>query len=132
MFWALLIAGSLVLISLLLRWVFYPATICSQRDLPGTKADQLFVRKKQQINEFGQQIFFPPSCDLTLIIPAYNEEERLPIMLNETIKFLRDWTNRAKISYEVRSMLLLFLEFASSFRSLWSTMEARIEPLMWP
>jgi cellulose synthase/poly-beta-1,6-N-acetylglucosamine synthase-like glycosyltransferase len=93
--------GFLVLIFLLLRWIFHPAIISSQRDRLGTKADQFYVRKKQQ-TKFAQQIFCSPSCDLTLVIPAYNEEERLPVMLNEAIKFLKDWTKRQEISYEVR------------------------------
>ncbi len=29
-----------------------------------------------------------PACDISLIVPAYNEEKRLPIMLKETAKYI--------------------------------------------
>lgn len=35
--------------------------------------------------------------DLSLVVPSYNEQQRLPIMLNESIEFL----NSMKINYEI-------------------------------
>jgi len=40
----------------------------------------------------------PPSIDLSVIVPAYNEEERLPVMLNEALGFLEE-RKRATPSY---------------------------------
>ena len=40
-----------------------------------------------------------PLYDLSLVIPAYNEEYRLPIMLDETLDFLSSWPRIS--SYEV-------------------------------
>lgn len=40
--------------------------------------------RKQQLPD----LFDEPEVDLSLIVPAYNEEERLPIMLADTMKFL--------------------------------------------
>lgn len=39
--------------------------------------------------------------DLTIVIPALNEEERLPAMLATTVNFLETWTKSMKLSYEV-------------------------------
>jgi len=41
----------------------------------------------------------PPSVDLSVIVPAYNEEERLPSMLEECLAFLEG--RRQTVSYEV-------------------------------
>ena len=40
-----------------------------------------------------------PIYDLSLVIPAYNEEYRLPIMLDSTLDFLSNWPRIT--SYEV-------------------------------
>lgn len=33
-------------------------------------------------------LFESPSLDLSIVIPAYNEEERLPVMLEESVSYL--------------------------------------------
>jgi dolichyl-phosphate beta-glucosyltransferase len=33
-------------------------------------------------------LFEPPSLDLSVVIPAYNEELRLPVMLDESVDYL--------------------------------------------
>ena len=44
----------------------------------------------------------PSSIDLSIIVPAYNEETRLPSMLKETIEFLEDRRNRdPSYQYEI-------------------------------
>eukprot|EP00096_Caligus_rogercresseyi_P002884 TRINITY_DN15245_c0_g1_i1.p1 TRINITY_DN15245_c0_g1~~TRINITY_DN15245_c0_g1_i1.p1 ORF type:complete len:317 (+),score=79.12 TRINITY_DN15245_c0_g1_i1:52-1002(+) len=54
--------------------------------------------------ETGSRILFPlldeseGSKDLSVVIPAYNEEERLPPMLEETIQYLK---TQKDISYEI-------------------------------
>lgn len=42
-----------------------------------------------------------PAMDLTVIIPAFNEESRLPPMLDSAIPFLNDWSAREKKTYEI-------------------------------
>jgi hypothetical protein len=37
-----------------------------------------------------------PTLMLSLVVPAYNEEERLPIMLDETLAYLEKWRGRNK------------------------------------
>nr|CAI5842786.1 unnamed protein product [Callosobruchus analis] len=43
----------------------------------------------------------PHSIDLSVIVPAYNEYDRLPPMLDECTKFLEDRASRSKFSYEL-------------------------------
>lgn len=55
----------------------------------------------------GKKAKFPsindePSIDLSVIIPAYEEEKRLPVMLDECMEFLEQKTkHNPKFSYEV-------------------------------
>eukprot|EP01114_Cavostelium_apophysatum_P018635 TRINITY_DN5813_c0_g1_i1.p1 TRINITY_DN5813_c0_g1~~TRINITY_DN5813_c0_g1_i1.p1 ORF type:complete len:315 (+),score=70.47 TRINITY_DN5813_c0_g1_i1:128-1072(+) len=47
-------------------------------------------------------LFSPPSVELSVIVPSYNEEERLPIMLRECIEYLEKRTSKdPSFSYEV-------------------------------
>lgn len=39
--------------------------------------------------------------DLSLVIPAYNEEKRLPAMLDRAATFLQAWSLEEKINYEI-------------------------------
>ncbi|KAI4462775.1 glycosyl transferase [Holotrichia oblita] len=41
------------------------------------------------------------SLDLSVVIPAYNEEERLPVMLDECIDFLEDNVQSNGLTYEI-------------------------------
>lgn len=42
-----------------------------------------------------------PSIELSLVVPAYNEELRLGAMLDPTLTFLQSWCGQQKISFEV-------------------------------
>ncbi|KAI4462769.1 glycosyl transferase [Holotrichia oblita] len=57
------------------------------------------------------------SLDLSVVIPAYNEEERLPVMLDECIDFLEDNVQSNGLTYEIivgiqstRGRLILFAD----------------------
>ena len=39
--------------------------------------------------------------DISLVVPAYNEEVRLPVMLRKTLPFLEQWSAEDKLRYEV-------------------------------
>ncbi|KRT78298.1 hypothetical protein AMK59_6655, partial [Oryctes borbonicus] len=41
------------------------------------------------------------TLDLSIVIPAYNEEERLPVMLDECIEFLENKSTLSNFSYEI-------------------------------
>ncbi|XP_065357594.1 dolichyl-phosphate beta-glucosyltransferase [Calliphora vicina] len=42
-----------------------------------------------------------PTVDLSVIVPAYNEEQRMPVMLEECLEFLEEKTKAGNFSYEV-------------------------------
>lgn len=44
-----------------------------------------------------------PVVDLSLVVPAYNEELRLAEMMEPTLAFLKTWTAKLKLTYEVQS-----------------------------
>jgi hypothetical protein len=75
------VAVAALVVVFLLKWIFHPALVALQSDAPGTKPDTFFIKKKQQRNGFSQQIFSPSSCDLTLVIPAYNEVDYLQALV---------------------------------------------------
>lgn len=56
--------------------------------------------KKGQEGEQGEAPFptveDPPTVLLSLVVPAYNEEQRLPVMLDETLAFLEAWKARMR------------------------------------
>ena len=41
------------------------------------------------------------SIDISIVVPAYNESKRLPIMLQETTGFMKKFSNARNVSYEV-------------------------------
>ena len=94
----------LTLIYIIIRfflWIIGPILhSCSQID--NTHKDKLLILdSKQEKEEELCNIEKDSSIDLTLVVPAYNEEERLPIMLDETITFLLKWSKKRKITYEI-------------------------------
>ena len=42
-----------------------------------------------------------PTIELSLVVPAYNEELRLGAMLDPTLAFLQSWCGQQKMSFEV-------------------------------
>lgn len=42
-----------------------------------------------------------PSIDLSVIVPAYNEEQRMPAMLDECLEFLEAKTKNGNFTYEI-------------------------------
>ena len=54
----------------------------------GTKDQIAVLFKKQTLKEIRVS---PADHDLTVIIPAFNEEQRLPWALNSLAVFLNDW-----------------------------------------
>ncbi|CAK1544718.1 unnamed protein product [Leptosia nina] len=57
---------------------------------PTTKSRQMFYQLDQ-----------PSQVHLSVIVPAYNEEERLPPMLDEAIEFLEDRSQKQSFKYEI-------------------------------
>eukprot|EP00742_Colponemidia_sp_Colp-10_P001655 GILJ01001774.1.p1 GENE.GILJ01001774.1~~GILJ01001774.1.p1 ORF type:complete len:355 (+),score=64.73 GILJ01001774.1:99-1067(+) len=81
-----------------LRWFLQPFFIWLER-----KADKSspFVVDSTGRREEPVQLSQAPSFKLSLVIPAYNEEQRLPKMLEETIEYLERRRKRdPKYTYE--------------------------------
>ena len=78
-----------ILIFLLLRWFFSPYFRYRYRNQ--TKDFKLFDNGKPLavgskpflLDELTKEAIF----DLTLVVPAYNEEQRLPTMMKETLEY---------------------------------------------
>lgn len=47
--------------------------------------------RQQYLNQNKKKI------DLSLVVPSYNEEQRLPIMLEDTVKFLKQYNKKYEI-----------------------------------
>ncbi len=75
---------------------------CWVYDASGIQSIQfpnLLNRSKQQAQ--------PPTCYLSVIVPAMNERARLPLMLDDCLTYLEDRMSGDKeFSYEVRLIVL--------------------------
>ena len=80
-----------VVLTIGLTWIFYPAWLASAADTIEWKEKVLNTKRSQNRKE---------KVLLSLVIPAYNEEDRIPDMMRETQNFLR--SNKAK---NVRNIL---------------------------
>lgn len=116
------VAGLLALVSLAVlagvAYVFQPAVAALRRPrdqepytFPTYAAAAASKKKKnatttQAAGDEGEARFptlaDPPSLLLSLVIPAYNEEVRLPVMLDATLAYLAQWQEKDKgLSYEL-------------------------------
>ena len=105
------IAGTMLAVMFLIQWLVYPFGVSQIRrakdldpkrlpdvihyaDGTSTTLNELLkiIEKDNEDNE---------PIDISLIIPAYNEEIRLPIMLRKTIPFLEKWCEEDKLKYEI-------------------------------
>mmetsp|Transcript_6773 Transcript_6773/g.11161 ORF Transcript_6773/g.11161 Transcript_6773/m.11161 type:complete len:201 (-) Transcript_6773:1238-1840(-) len=92
-----IVLGSLVLVVLL--WIFRPA-ILSRHNASKPKLKNKFCDSKGEIDT-DNQIHEHAKCDISLVVPAYNEELRLVPMLDETTHFMTTWSARSSITYEI-------------------------------
>ena len=105
---ASVISVTVVLTSILIGWIFQPAltsNILKQKNMMDNpkiefisamsnnqgKADEQFIKRSQG------------SINLSIVIPAFNEEQRLPKMLDDTLSYLATWVESEGITYEVKS-----------------------------
>ena len=104
------IAGTMLAMMFLIQWLVYPfgaSQLRRAKDLDpkrvpdvihyvdGTSTTLNELLKIIQNDEDSEPI------DVSLVIPAYNEEIRLPVMLRKTISFLDQWSEEDKIKYEI-------------------------------
>ncbi|XP_048775929.2 dolichyl-phosphate beta-glucosyltransferase-like isoform X2 [Ostrea edulis] len=70
-------------------------------DLGRYETEKYFLNEKHEKCLFPS-INDPASVELSVIVPAYNEEERLPVMMDEALGFLEDRKKKSRsFSYEV-------------------------------
>ena len=64
--------------------------------------------KKYSLETYLQQN--PIKADLSLVVPSYNEEERLPIMLDETARHLKKSIKNTKSSLQMMDQKIKLLK----------------------
>lgn len=70
-------------------------------DLGRYDSEKYFLNEKQEKCLFPS-INDPASIELSVIVPAYNEEERLPMMMDEALEYLEERKKKLKsFTYEV-------------------------------
>ncbi|XP_043929242.1 dolichyl-phosphate beta-glucosyltransferase [Protopterus annectens] len=79
--------AALALVSLLLLSVIAHVTATSMPNLHRHEEEKFFL------NETGKKELFPsvhdpPSKELSVVVPSYNEESRLPVMMDEALEYL--------------------------------------------
>lgn len=85
-------------INAILGWLLEPLLVYSDNTLKD-EDDSKIIRMDGSSNR--PSISDKSSLDLTIVIPAYNEEVRLPVMLDALFDFLPKWSKKNKVSYEV-------------------------------
>lgn len=84
-----------------LGWIFYPVFLIRKvKKSRYSKNDRLIVNERGDIDEISV-IDGASSIDISIVCPAYNEETRLPVMLDATFTFLKLWTVERNLSVEV-------------------------------
>lgn len=94
----IIILLSLVIISLILRLISSPIP-----NIIRYKSEKYFLDPKTNTKiRFGSLVTDEPSVYLSVIIPAFNEEKRLPKMLDECIDYLENrCLNEKSFNYEI-------------------------------
>lgn len=67
-------------------------------DLGRYDSEKYFLNEKQEKCLFPS-INDPASVELSVIVPAYNEEERLPMMMDEALEYLEERNKKIEIIY---------------------------------
>ncbi|XP_020379326.1 dolichyl-phosphate beta-glucosyltransferase isoform X3 [Rhincodon typus] len=64
--------------------------------------EKFFLSPNSGRKELFPSIHDPPTKELSVIVPSYNEEERLPLMMDETLEYLEQRQKKnSSFSYEV-------------------------------
>eukprot|EP00744_Colponema_vietnamica_P007900 GILI01011312.1.p1 GENE.GILI01011312.1~~GILI01011312.1.p1 ORF type:complete len:321 (+),score=87.49 GILI01011312.1:204-1166(+) len=83
-----------------IRWFFKPITVWFSRRHTDSLPSVTEYGKKDVSQDY--RLFEPATVNISLVIPAYNEKERLPIMLAETLEYLNERKKRdPSFTYEI-------------------------------
>jgi len=91
---AILLYGVVTIaVTVLVFWLFKPV-FNSMQDMPAVDYEHELVDPTQPTGPEKKfafpSVFEKPTVNLSLIVPAYNEENRLPSMMNETLNYLEE------------------------------------------
>lgn len=67
---------------------------------PPIDSEEMFETAAEKKEPFPSLVD-PPTIRLSVVVPAYNEEERIPVMLDEALTFLKEEEEKRKLSYEI-------------------------------
>ncbi|XP_067626255.1 dolichyl-phosphate beta-glucosyltransferase [Eurosta solidaginis] len=90
------VAGCLIVLYVVQKAITKPFPVIKRR-----KEEQHFLDPIAIKNVDFPTIENAPSVDLSVIVPAYNEEQRLPSMMEECLNFLEEKSKDASFTYEV-------------------------------
>jgi len=96
--------AALLLIAAISLYLLFPKAKQEDLWLPNenTFVDPNDSNKRKQF----PSLFDPPSLELSVIIPAYNEENRLPVMLEDTLKFLNSKRDQSKNGFDFELLIV--------------------------
>ncbi|XP_071087179.1 dolichyl-phosphate beta-glucosyltransferase-like [Haliotis cracherodii] len=95
-----LLVAALIILSLCLVIIY--VTSVAYPDLGRYESEKFFHDPKRKTESEFPSIHDPPSVDLTVVVPAYNEEERLSSMMDEALEYLEDrQQNNQSFSFEI-------------------------------
>uniref|UniRef100_H3C3T4 Dolichyl-phosphate beta-glucosyltransferase n=1 Tax=Tetraodon nigroviridis TaxID=99883 RepID=H3C3T4_TETNG len=97
-----LVFGALVaLAALLLLLMVLVAHVTGKMNFPRGQEQKYFLTSTGE-NEHSPSLHDPPSRELSVVIPAYNEELRIPLMLDEAMQYLENRQKKdSSFTYEV-------------------------------
>lgn len=104
------VSGSLLALMFFAQWLVFPfgnSQIRRAKDLdPAREPDILLyadgsTTTLNQLMKLIDENIGDPVPDISLVVPAYNEEIRLPVMLRKTLPFLESWCEEEKLSFEI-------------------------------
>lgn len=96
------LAGA-VFLALVMLYVYLRVTSVVKPDLQLAKSERVFEDPSTgHLTPFPSTIGSPPTLYLSLVVPAYKEETRLPKMMEETMMYLNERQQRdSSFQYEV-------------------------------
>eukprot|EP00118_Oscarella_pearsei_P017423 m.172681 g.172681 ORF g.172681 m.172681 type:complete len:259 (+) comp39084_c1_seq2:80-856(+) len=93
---------ALLLISFLGLYVFLAVTTVREPALHRYDSEKLYMTGKGDERRSFPSLDDPSSVSLSLIVPSYNEEKRLPTMLEEALEYLEERKKEdSQFSYEI-------------------------------
>jgi len=88
----------------IILWIIQPAIELEVTNNNGILLPTLIIssdNRLQYFHEYNEIINDNYDNDITIVIPAYNEEIRMPIMLDSTLYYMNNWCHDNNITYEI-------------------------------